>query len=371
MDEHDLRALGAEPLGPVGRPRAVDDVLRRGGRLRRRATMVRAAPVVVVIALAASAGILALRDDRPPEPEFSTSPPASLLPQRPHPCDSTTEPAPAAELEGLRLTPTTLPDGVAVATMTAQRYNRGTCVEVDPALVLRAGGGNGAIDAEIILTGPYAEPFRATDGVALEPTTQLRGGEASRVFDPTAPDSYAAFTWTEPDGASWLLKGVGVDETTVRDVAERLELRPAADEGEPVAALPDDAMPAGFEVAWQAQGTPAVEGPTRLEWRVTTTPARPDGCEVTINTTALEAPTGQLFSAGSVASEVDVRGRPGVAIEQDGSVYLYWMEEPGVAAWLVCGGDLDTALRVADSLVEVEPDDPRIVTAAPANGSSG
>jgi hypothetical protein len=371
MDEHDLRALAGEPLGPAGRPRAVDDVLRRGGRLRRRATIVRATPVVVVIALAASAGILALRDDRPPEPETRAGPPASLLPQPPASCDPDTALVPAAELEGLRLAPVELPDGVALATMTPERYFRSTCVEVDPALLLRAGDANGTVDAEIALTGPFAEPHPDADDEALEPT-QLRGREAFRVFDPTAPDTYTAFTWTEPDGTSWFLNGVGVGEATVRDVAEALELQAAPAEGEPVAALPDDAMPPGFEVAWQPPGMPAVEGETRLEWFVDTTPAWPaDGCAIRIRTTALHAPPGRLFRSGTVASEVDVRGRPGFALEENGSVFLDWEEAPGVFASVSCAGDLETALRVADSLVEVEPDDPRIVTAAPANGSSG
>ena len=45
---------------------------------------------------------------------------------------------------------------------------------------------------------------------------------------------------------------------------------------------------------------------------------------------------------------------------------LDWQEAPGVVGSLVCRGDLETVVRVADSLVEVEPDDPRIVT-----GSTG
>ena len=52
-------------------------------------------------------------------------------------------------------------------------------------------------------------------------------------------------------------------------------------------------------------------------------------------------------------------------IEEHGQVFLDWQEAPGVVGSLRCGGDVDTAVRIADSLVEVEPDDPRIVTGSP------
>jgi hypothetical protein len=365
MDEHDLRALGDAPLGPEGRPRAVDDVLRRGRRLHRRATAARAVPVVLAIAVLAGAGVLALRGDGTSDPDVSTSPPEGGLPLRPEFCDPTEpEAVPAAELDGLRLVPTVLPDGVEVGTATPRRQATGRCVEVDPALLLRATGGDGTVEAEITLEGPYREPYRGGDEVALEPT-QLRGQAASRLFNPTAPGSYSGFTWTERDGGSWILKGVGVDEPTLRDVAEGLALQSAPDDGEPVAALPDDAMPAGFAVAWQAPGVPAVEGPSRREWFVTTTPPWPEGCELTVSTTARRAPPGRLYRADSLASDLEVRGREGFAVEENESTFLEWQEAPGVVGSLHCPGDRDTAAQVADSLVEVGPDDPRITTSAP------
>jgi hypothetical protein len=368
MDEHDLRTLGREPLGPAGRARPVEDVLRRGRGLQRRVVAARAAAAVVAVALVAGAGVLATRPS--PDADVTTSPSVRDLPVKAEFCDpATPEPVPADELDGLRLMPTELPDGVEVDAMRPVRQGRGTCVDVDPALVLRADGGDRTVEAEITLEGPFGEPFRGTDEVALEPTQQLRGRDAARTYKPTDPGSDdTGLTWTEGDGASWLLTGDGVDEATLRGVAEALVLRGQPTDGEPAATLPDDAMPDGFEVTWQAPGLPAVEGPTRLEWIVTTTPPVPAGCEITIATTVRQAPPEWLFAAWSGVGgyhELDVRGQEGFAIQQRGEVFLYWQEAPGVVGSLRCGGDVDTAVRIADSLVEVEPDDPRIATGSP------
>ncbi|HET6834993.1 MAG TPA: hypothetical protein VFH30_14055 [Acidimicrobiales bacterium] len=372
MDEHDLTTLGREPLGPAGRARPVEDVLRRGRGLRRRVVAARAAAAVAAVAFVAGAGALATRSG--PKPDVTMGGGERELPVKVEFCDRpAAEPVPAGELDGLRLVPTTLPDGIEVDVARPVRQGIGTCVDVDPALVLRADGGDRTVEAEITLEGPFGEPFRGTDEVALEPT-QLRGREAARTYNPTAPGSDTGFTWTEEDGASWLLTGggAGVDEATLRGVAEALVLREQPSDGEPAAALPDDAMPDGFEVTWQAPGLPAVEGPSRLEWIVTTTPPVPAGCEIKIVTTARQAPPERLFAASSGVGgyhELDVRGQEGFAIQQHGEVFLYWQEASGVVGSLRCGGDVDTAVRVADSLVEVEPDDPRITTAVP--GSPG
>jgi hypothetical protein len=366
MDEHDLWELGREPLGPVGRARPVEDVLRRGHWLRRRVVVARATAVVAVLALLGGAGALATR--RGSDADVTMSEGGRPLPTKVESCERpTTQPVPADELDGLRLMPTFLPDGIEGMTAHPARRGTGTCVDVDPALVLRADGGDRTLDAEIILEGPFGEPYRGADDVALEPT-QLRGREAARTYDPTAPESYAGFTWTEPGGGSWVIKGVGVDEATVRGVAETLVLDDQPPAGQPAADIPDDALPDGFEVIWQAPGLPAVQGPTRLEWVVTTTPPFPPGCELTVATTDLRAPPGRLYRAGpgTRAVQVDVRGRQGLAVEENGMVVLDWQEAAGVVGSLRCGGDLDTAVRVADSLAEVEPDDPRI-----AVGSTG
>jgi hypothetical protein len=361
MDEHDLQTLGREPLGHGGQARPVDEVLRRGRRLRRRATVVRTVPIVAAVALVATAGVLAVRRD--PPPDVTNDPAERELPVRVFPCDRLdTEPVPAEDLDGLRLVPTRLPDSVEVDALRAVRQPTGTCAAVDPALVLRADGGDGTVEAEITLEGPYGRPYEGEDGVMLEPR-QLRGGEAARLSDATVQGSFDGFTWTEPDGASWIITGVGVDEATVRGVAEALELQGAPPEGEPAAALPDEAVPSGFAVTWQAPGLPEVEDPVRLEWLVTTTPETFPPCEVTIATSNLDAPPGRMFSAtsdGQAYDEVAVRGVRGFAVVERGTAFLSWPEAPGVVGTLQCTGDLDSAVRMADSLAEVPPTDPRI-----------
>ena len=369
MDEHDLWSLGREPLGRDGRARPVEDVLRRGRGLRRRAAAARATAAVAVLIVVAGVGVLATQPGD--EADVTVSAADRVLPFKPPFCvQPPAEPVAAEDLDdGLRLLPTTLPEGVEVDVARPVRQATGTCVDVDPALVLRARGAGGTVEAEIVLTGPFGEPYVGEDDVALAPT-DLRGRAASRISDPTAPESYAGFTWTEPDGTSWVLKGAGVADQELRGVAEALELSGASPpEDEPVATLPDDAVPDGFAEVWQTPGVPRAEGPSQHEWRVTTRPAWPSGCVITLATTDLRAPPGRLdaVTPGVEAyADVAVRGTDeGFAIEQEGDVFLDWPEAPGVVGSVHCTGDLQTAVAVADSLVEVEPDDPRIDTGTP------
>jgi hypothetical protein len=356
MDDHDLQTLGRVPLGLTGEPRPVGDVLARGRLIRRRAAVARAVPVVVVAVglLAAGAGVLAQRGDGPPA-DMATGPEGRTVALPPQFCEGLdAEPVPAGEADGLRLVPDDLPGGVVVSAAEPQR------VEADPALMLRALDG-AEVEAEIVLEGPYDEPYRGGDEVGLEPT-ELRGLDAFRTFNPTAPSSYVGFTWTEPDGRSWRLTGVGANEAAVRRTAEALDLDGAGAADDPAAALADDEVPPGFEVTWQAPGLPAEEGTGHLEFVVTTTPAFPDGCEVTVRTTELRAPPGRKYDAspGTRVTEVDVRGGTGLAIEEHGRAFVYWTEAPGVVGELMCGGDVEAALRVAESLEEIPADDPRI-----------
>ena len=367
MDEHDLWSLGREPLGPDGRARPVEHVLRRGRGLRRRAAVTRATVAVTAVALVAGAGVLATRPAE--DADVTVSGPDRQLPVKWSMCDQPEAvPVPPEELDGLRLLPTTLPDGVEVDVARPVRQGTGTCVDVDPALVLRADGGDATVEAEIVLEGPFGEPYLGADDVVLDPT-ELRGGAASRTSEHTDPEDSGGFTWTEPDGTSWLLKGAGVTEQELRDVAEALVLQGASPpEGEPAATLPDDAVPDRFGVEWQAPGLPRVEGPSQLRWIVTTTPPAPAGCEITLETTDLEAPPGHLYTVGpdvQAYQGVAVRGTEGFAVEENGQVFLDWEEAPGVVGSLACPGDVETAVEVADSLVEVGPGDPRIDTSAP------
>jgi hypothetical protein len=66
------------------------------------------------------------------------------LPVKEEFCDpAAPEPVPAEELDGLRLVPTALPDGIVVDVARPRRQGAGTCVDVGPALVLRDHGGCG------------------------------------------------------------------------------------------------------------------------------------------------------------------------------------------------------------------------------------
>lgn len=369
MEEHDLWRLGREPLGPHGRARPVEDVMRRGRGLRRRAVAARAGMAVAALAVVAGGGVLATRPVEQDD-DVSMSGAEPELPEKWTVCGAPpAESIAAAEVDGLRLLPTTLPDGVEVASAQAEQQSTQGCADVDPALILRAEGAGGTVDAEMVLEGPFREPYRGADDVALEPT-ELRGGAASRTFDGTAPDSpTGGFTWTESDGASWLLTGVGATEEELRRVAEALELTRAPGQGEPAADLTDDAVPDRYEVVWQAQGLPRVEGPTQRRWVVTTRPAWPSGCELIMTATELRAPPGRLWSVapGSrTSADIAVRGTDtGFAVEERGQAYLDWQEGEGVVGSLRCEGDLERVVAVADSLVEVEPDDPRIDAGAP------
>jgi hypothetical protein len=357
MDENDLLTLHREPLGPGGRPRPVDDVLGRGRRLRRRATAARAVPVLVAASLlVAGAGVLARNGtagDR--DADVSTSPEDETVPQPGGACDPREpERLPLEEApDALRLAPG---GGATTAQVELHRYDMGTCTTVDPALVLQAVDG-GVIEAEITLAGPYGEPYRVHEGAV---PTELAGRRASRVSTWSNWEQHAAFTWTEPDGRSWLLTGVGVDEPTVRAVAEQLGLDGASADGEPVADLPTAAVPPGFELAWQAPGRPAVEEATWLEWVVTTADGAPEECRASLRRTLLEAPpeaTASYAFPDGRAELVDVRDRTGLAVTETVSATVQWREAPGVVGVVTCPGGVEEAVAYADSLEPVEPDE--------------
>src|SRR5918994_3309197 len=75
----------------------------------------------------------------------------------------------------------------------------------------------------------------------------------------------------EPDGWSWELTGYGTaaNESTLRAVAEALELDSAPEPDEPRAQLAAEAVPPGFEMTWQPQGAPVAASPAETIWRVT------------------------------------------------------------------------------------------------------
>ena len=363
MDENDLRTLGHEPPGPGGRPRPVGDVLGRGRRLRRRATAARALPVVVAASLlVAGAGALARNgatgnDDA----DVSTSPDASTVPQPgPGYCPPEPEVLLSEEVPGELLL---VPDsGETTGSTQLNSYAGDGCTSVDPALVLRAVDG-AVIEAEITLAGPYGEPYRAPEGATAEPTepTEFPRRGASGVSTWSGSDSHVAFTWTEPDGRSWLLTGVGAgaDDQTVRALAERLDLDNAPADGEPAADLPSAAVPPEFERVWRAPGLPAVEHGPWLEWVVMPGQGSSEDCSVSVRTTALEAPPGSMASAAAPdgqAEQVEVRGATGLAAAEAMSATVQWREAPGVVGSATCPGGIEAVVQFAESLVLQEPD---------------
>jgi hypothetical protein len=358
MDENDLRTLDREPLRPGGRPRPVDDVLGRGRRLRRRATAARALPVVVAASLLiAGAGVLAGNGTTGDgDADVSTSPDASTVPQPgPGYCPQEPQVLTSEEAPGELLL---VPDsGGTTGSTQLNRYDADGCTSVDPALVLRAVDG-AVIEAEITLAGPYGEPYRAPESAT---PTELAGRQASRASTWSESDSHVAFTWTEPDGRSWLLTGVGAgaDEQTVRALAERLDLDNAPADGEPAADLPSAAVPPEFERVWRAPGLPAVEHGPWLEWVVMPGQGSSEDCSVSVRTTALEAPPGSMASAAAPdgqAEQVEVRGATGLAAAEAMSATVQWREAPGVVGSATCPGGIEAVVQFAESLVLQEPD---------------
>jgi hypothetical protein len=262
----------------------------------------------------------------------------------------------ADQIDGaLRLLPTWLPEGFEVD-QTWARHESGDCPSADPLLVLRSVSESGRVDATIEVQGPFADPLPRDTGPTWTETT-LRGEPALRMTLPDQPEeALVAFTWTE-GGVSWWIEGENVTSDALTHVAESLALDSTAAPDEPPATLPDDAIPAGFERVWQASGPPAVESDSRW-WHVSLADtARPaaEGCEVSLHTTTLEQPVATSGSAGSTLHVV--RGRPAVAVPQGGTM-LFWEEAPGVVGAVTCPTDVSTAMRIAESLVPVEPDAP-------------
>jgi hypothetical protein len=377
MDELDLHDLGREPLGPAGEPRPVGDVVRRGRHLRRRAAVARAVPIVVLVAaLAAGAGALVPRGEgAQPDVEVSSPPGDATLPLG-GPVVGCTAGAPGHvapdEVDpALRLAPDpdALPGGADVASLVPRRLDDGACVDIDPALVLHRVDG-AAMTGEIALWGPFAEAVPVGERETTDPG-RLDGRDASQPAMWSDWSQHAALTWTEPDGRSWLLEGSGTDEATVLAVAAGLVLDGRPTEGDPAAALPPDAVPSGFEVAWQAPGLPAVELAVREEWVVTTEPPfLAGGCEVVLRTTARSAPVAlrPLAFPDGRAERVEVRGVAGIAVEEPGNAAVYWQEAAGVAGQVTCASDVATVVRVAESLDAVDTDDPRVVAGLAAGG---
>jgi hypothetical protein len=153
--------------------------------------------------------------------------------------------------------------------------------------------------------------------------------------------------WTEPDGGSWQIESEGADEATVRAVAEALLLTSSPTADQPVAELPADAVPEGFEALWQATGMPkVVREKDQRSWMVQMS----DGaCLFQASDGNGDAP---LQTVESGLRRTTVRGHE--ALGKDSM--LTWSEAPGLQFHLSCVNQpFETMRQMAESLVPVSP----------------
>ena len=243
-----------------------------------------------------------------------------------------------------------------------------------PALLLVSGDGdgNGEADAQIRLNGPMPRPL--SDRLGLSRTaTELRGGPALLVQSDGIGSLLLA--WTDPDGWSWDLTGMGgVDEPTLRAVAEALVLtsQPAHDEA--AASLDPAVVPAGFRVARQTIGPPEPAPTTWVNWSVQiggNNGANQSGiqCFLEVQYVSGDAPLSE--SVGISGTPAEVNGEFalwGSSVAGPGTA-LRWHLSPTVVATAGCVDwdrpglttlDQATIERLAESVVPVSADDPRL-----------
>jgi len=399
IDEQELYGLGDPGRGPDLSCRPVEEVLARGTRLRRRRRTLRTAGAAAVVIGLATAGLAAADLRRPAGPPDVRAGPdrtetASVAPPPPPPeCNpgspwvipdrsqfATPAEVPPAEVpDELRLLPEWTPSDGPV---TVARGNSWTdpCpdtapVPADPALLLASGdaNGDGAADATIELSGPLPRPL--PEGADSATPIEVRGGPGVRALPLRQTVLYA---WTDPDGWSWELAGVNVDDATLQGVAEALVLDSEPGDGEAVASLDPAQVPAGFRVAWQTIGTPPVMDPVSRAWTVEIGGHNGAGqvenvgiqCYLEVRTTPDTIPLSASVKMTGPRTEVNggvaVWGAYGAA--GPGSA-LYWQPGPGLIATAGCVDwdqpglatlDQATIVRMAESVVPVAADDPRL-----------
>lgn len=399
IEDRDLRTLADPDSGPPIPPPPLDTVVARGRRLRRRRHALHALGAVTVIVGLAGAG-LAVRGAESGDPEVTAaddpSTPASdasgwpSSPPPPTDCEmraaaDVEEVAGAEDVEtwdvfvasdstslslaevpeDMRVIPTWTPDGEEITTVTGMRWTD-PCPDrapapADPALVLAASGAD--LTGRISVDGPL--PSRWGEGLEREPT-QLRGQDAILVHT-----DGPAFIWTDPDGWSWWLSAnEQVNESTLRAVGEALELDSSPQGDDPVATLAPEDMPQGFEVRWQAQGTPTPLGPETTKWSVVVGEqqevTRGVVCQLEVETPVGESSLDMATYEGEV---VTVNGQEAAWTTFMDQPVVVWEVAPGVRAGANCSlwddsgvhpMDLDTHLRFAESVQPVAPDDPRL-----------
>lgn len=404
IDERELHALADHGTGPATTHRPVELVLARGARLRRRRHAVRAAGASTVVVGLIGSGLFVrgrsgddadVRAGQDPtttqadQPSSPPPPPSDCAGDGLAPDEGLTdgngtvfaapEDLAASEVpDELRVLPTFVPDDPPITYAAGGRYTD-PCPDAapfpaDPALELKADGGDGVAESTIRVDGPLPRPASDRTGLSGGPT-ELRGQPAT--FDRLAVGGTGGvFGWTEPDGWSWSITGLNVDDATLRATAEALVLDSSPEGDEPAATLASESVPTGFRITWQAQGTPAPVTDTATEWDVsfgTTGPGEAGmRCELWVRERTSEVP---LRDSGTVGTQpVAVNGQDALwnPVGGQGPLglgSLTWMVTPDVVASVGCIDQHDsgpesigveTMVQVAESVVPVAADDPRL-----------
>ena len=407
IDEQELYGLRDPRRGPDVPVRPVEEVLARGARLRQRRRTRRTAGATSLVVGLIAAGLIAANlkagtaDDPdvragpdhtrtdavappPPPPACASEPPSDPGTLR---GVSAPTPLPKAEVpDELRVLPEWTPDNQPVTVAQGNTWTD-PCPDTapiprDPSLLLVSAdaNGDGAADAQIRLDGPMPRPLG--DGIGLSRTdTELRGGPALLVHSDGIGSLMLA--WTDPDGWSWELTAMGgVDERTLRAVAEALVLTSQPADDEPVAGLDPTMVPAGFRVAQQTIGTPAPAPTSWVKWSLEIG-GNPGGNETGIKCYMEVQP---VAADSRLEDRVGVSGTPaevngefalwGSSIAGPGTA-LYWHVSPTAVATLGCVDwdqpglallDRETIVRMAESVVPVAADDPRLPDDPRLNG---
>lgn len=357
IDESELRRLAgrARRVPPVG------DVVRRGHRIRRVRRVRRGmtalssvAAIVGVVAIVGRAG-----GDRP---TMELAAPADLplgaeaVQLDAGSCDGYAERREPGEAGVPRLMPAWLPPGLDVGKAWARALltDRRTCPAVSTALVAVRRGDGGGVSAGVRLEGPSPERYRRYDGPSYDPVT-VRGDDDAVLVRFPVDASILQVQWTEPDGTSWSMSSQGLDSATLLAITASLELRGSG--GSPVAQLREPV--AAVEEIWRLEHLPSEPPAEQPFWHV----AVDDGQTLSIDVTRPLVPSPAISAVTAPGSTtLEVRGHPAVAFDNGSAsaLWLVWDEEPGLRVTVSGSLDLDTLVRIAESLAPAAPDDPRI-----------
>ena len=249
----------------------------------------------------------------------------------------------------LRLWPTDLPDGVRVTTVFARSTSfTGWCT--DPSLVLAELTPDGTVRGSLAVIGPGrdiqqdGEPERLLDRVA--------GLPAVRIGYPgmQSPD-FQRWVVTDRDLNEWEVVVIGYPAGVARTMADGLSFR-------------------GTDVSWSGRdqrltllhrrtGRPYPTSTSGgLDWYVRLS----DGRSLEIQTSPNRRQAGLFGDGVAPGTRVyHLGGRPTHAWVEGGITRSVAVEvSPGVRAFMEVRGDLPAVERMLTSLVDLDPDDPRL-----------